>query len=226
MNKIIKKITNKNLDFSSIPFSYTLKKILKYIMNLFRGLLRKIFINKSGKMLLIGKKCNISCSKKIFLGDYVRIEDYVYIDAYSSEGLSIGNSSKIGSFSRILCSGSLKNMGKGLKVGDNSYFGEYTFFGAAGGIEVGNNVISGQNVRFHSENHNFDDLNILIMDQGVTNKGIFIGNNVWIGSGVVFLDGAYISDGCVIGANSVVRGFFEENSVILGQPAKIKRKRG
>ena len=68
----------------------------------------------------------------------------------------------------------------------NSSFSEYSLFGSAGGITIGDNVIAGQNVRFHAENHNYSDLNKLIVEQGVSRKGISVGHNCWIGAGAVF----------------------------------------
>jgi len=51
---------------------------------------------------------------------------------------------------------------------------------------------------------------------------IIIGNHVWIGSGAQFYKGTHIADGCVIAANSVVRGIFNApNSLIGGNPAKL-----
>lgn len=94
-------------------------------------------------------------------------------------------------------------------------------FGAAGGIEIGDDVVAGQFIRFHSENHNFNDLSKLIRDQGVTHKGIKIGNNCWIGAGAVFLDGAELGDGCVVGANAVVTKKFPANVIVAGVPATI-----
>ena len=94
-------------------------------------------------------------------------------------------------------------------------------FGAAGGIEVGDDVVAGQFIRFHSENHNFNDLSKLIRDQGVSHKGIKIGNNCWIGAGAVFLDGAELGDGCVVGANAVITKKFPDNVVVVGIPAKV-----
>ena len=88
------------------------------------------------------------------------------------------------------------------------------------GVILGNGV-AGQFIRFHSENHNYENLNILIKDQGVNHKGIKIGDNCWIGSGVVFLDGASVASGCVIAANAVITKEFPENSIIGGVPAKI-----
>lgn len=61
----------------------------------------------------------------------------------------------------------------------------------------------------------------LIREQGVSHKGIKIGNNCWIGAGVVFLDGAELGDGCVVGANAVVTKKFPDNVVIAGIPARI-----
>ena len=100
----------------------------------------------------------------------------------------------------------------------------FVFLVALDGIEIGDDVIMGQNVRFHAQNHNYNGTE-LIRNQGVTSKGIKIGNNCWIGSGVVFLDGVTIGDGCVIGANTVVTKNFPDNSVIVGFSGRAIKKR-
>ena len=43
---------------------------------------------------------------------------------------------------------------------------------------------------------------------------------MWIGTQSVILSGAHISDGCVIGANSVVTGFLPPYCIAVGSPAK------
>lgn len=156
----------------------------------------------------------------------IKLYNNVYIDCLSKEGVYIGNNVVIGSNSRIECTGSLSYVGKGIKIGDNTTFGNDCFFGAAGGIEIGDNVIGGQYIHFHSENHNFNDLNLLIREQGVSHKGIKIGNNCWIGSSAIFLDGSEIGDGCVIAAGTVVNKKFPDNCVIGGVPARIIKNRG
>lgn len=50
-------------------------------------------------------------------------------------------------------------------------------------------------------------------------RGISIGRNVFIGLGSIILPGTNLGDNTVVGAGSVVRGRFEENSVIAGNPA-------
>ncbi len=56
-------------------------------------------------------------------------------------------------------------------------------------------------------------------------NGIIIGNRVWIGCGVKIYKGTVIPDGCVIAANSIVRGVFTENKALIGGfPAKVIRE--
>jgi acetyltransferase-like isoleucine patch superfamily enzyme len=70
-----------------------------------------------------------------------------------------------------------------------------------------------------------DKLDEPIRLQGVTRKGIRIGNNCWIGSKVTILDGVTIGDGCILAAGTVVTKSFPANSIIGGVPAKIIKSR-
>lgn len=90
-------------------------------------------------------------------------------------------------------------------------------------VEVGSNCLFSQSVQFRpSDAHSVFDLS--------TNKRINapkpirIGNGVWVGQEVLFLKGAEIPDGCVVGARSMVTKAFKETScIIAGSPAKITR---
>lgn len=224
---LIEKFTGRNdIKIDDIPLSYFFKKCIQFGKGLVRGKIKGIGIKNKGKNLVIGKSVKIYGKKYLKLGNNIRINEFTRIDALSKDGIMLGDSVKIGAYSTIIGSGTIKKVGKGLSIGENSSFSEYTFFGAAGGIEIGKNVIGGQNVRFHAENHNYNDLTVPIKDQGVNHKGIILGNDIWIGSGVVFLDGAHVSDGSVIAANAVVTGRFPENCIIGGMPAKIIKQRG
>lgn len=51
---------------------------------------------------------------------------------------------------------------------------------------------------------------------------IKIGNNVWIGCGVKIYKGSVIPDGSVIAADSIVRGIFSSDNLLIGgNPAKV-----
>ena len=52
-----------------------------------------------------------------------------------------------------------------------------------------------------------------------------IGNDVWIGQRAVILPGVHIGDGAIIGANSVVGSDVEPYTVVVGNPARVLRKR-
>lgn len=58
------------------------------------------------------------------------------------------------------------------------------------------------------------------LDGGVFGR-IKIGNNVFIGQQSVILPNTTIGNNCIIGAGSVVRGEIPDNSIAVGNPAKI-----
>lgn len=198
----------------------------KYGIMLVRGRLFALGYKKIAKHVFVGRRVKIFEKKNITIGRNSKLHDGVYIDALSREGVHIGENVVLGRESRIECTGSLQYIGKGVTIGDRTTFGSNCMFGAAGGIEIGNDVVAGQFIRFHSENHIYEDCDVLIREQGVSHKGIKIGNNCWIGSGAVFLDGAEIGDGCVVGANAVVTKKYGDNGVLAGIPARILKTRG
>ena len=210
---------------SNISTKYVLRLCVKYGFMMIRGKIVSFGCNQISSSVFIGKNVKITEKNMLSIGDKTKIHDGVVLDSLSTDGLNIGEQCVIGERSIIQCTGGLSNIGKGIKIGDRTTFNNDCFFGCAGGIEIGNDVVAGQYVRFHAENHNYDDMDLLIKYQGVTHRGIKIGNNCWIGSGAVFLDGAELGDGCVVAANAVVTKKFPTNSVIGGVPARIIKNR-
>lgn len=164
-------------------------------------------------------------SKYIQLGKGVSLGKFVTIDGLSEGGVKIGSGASIGPYSIIEASGSLSDLGRGICIGRNSGLGAYSFVGGAGGVSIGNDVIMGQYISFHSENHIYSQFSLPIRLQGVNRKGITIEDNCWVGAKVTFLDGSYISHGSIVAAGSVVRDKFLPNAVIAGVPAKLIRYR-
>jgi acetyltransferase-like isoleucine patch superfamily enzyme len=157
----------------------------------------------------------------ISLGRSATIERGVVLDGYARNGIRIGARTRLGPFTAISCTSHLSFFGEGFSIGEDSGIGEYSFIGAAGGVTIGDNVIMGQFISFHSQEHEFPDTDTPIRQQGTSQRGITIGDNCWIGARVTFLDGSQLGDGCVVAAGAVVRGEIPPFSVIAGIPARI-----
>ncbi len=55
-------------------------------------------------------------------------------------------------------------------------------------------------------------------------KGIYIGENTFIGTRATILPGTYIGKDVIVGACSVVKGNIPDNSIVIGNPARIYAK--
>lgn len=58
-----------------------------------------------------------------------------------------------------------------------------------------------------------------VSEDNLRSNGIEIGNDCWIGQGVVILDGVKISTGSIIGANSVIAKSTNPYSINVGNPS-------
>ncbi len=206
-----------------VPTGYLLRLLLGRSLMLCRGFFSGI---RHRGLLFISYRATIKAHSKIKVGSTVSIERDAYIDALSVDGILFGNNVSVGKRTRIEGTGNLQHLGKGLKVGNNVGLGQDSFYGCAGGIEIGDETIIGDFVSFHSENHVFNDLYAPIRLQGVTHRGIKVGNNCWIGAKAIILDGAVIEGGCVIAAGAVVKaGVYSANGIYGGVPAVLIRYR-
>jgi acetyltransferase-like isoleucine patch superfamily enzyme len=204
-------------------FEYTFTKLVALARCLFRGVV--ISINPK-KLIFLGPNVELKNRRMIHFGRGVTLGKSVMIDGLSKEGIFIGEGASIGPYSMIRATGVLNHIGIGFKLGNYSSMDAFAFIGASGGVVVGCNVIMGQKVSFHSENHLYDRLDVPIRQQGTTRHGIVVEDNCWIGSNVTFLDGAHVASGCVIGAGSIVRGYIPPDSVAVGVPARVIKSRG
>ncbi len=58
-----------------------------------------------------------------------------------------------------------------------------------------------------------------------TKSGIIVGDDAWIGVGVVVLDGVRIGNGAIIGAGSIVTNDIPDNAIAFGVPAIVNKMR-
>ena len=95
----------------------------------------------------------------------------------------------------------------------SDYFGNHR-------IVIGSDVRIAPNVCFHAAGHEISNL-----DYSHAGGQIVVGNEVWIGAGVIVLSGVTIGDRSVIGAGSVVTKDIPPDSVAVGMPARVIRTR-
>lgn len=151
------------------------------------------------------------------------------IIAYESrDSISLGQNIRIGDYTVIrVFSLSKRKRNSYLKIGDNTYIGEFQNIRASGGvIEIGKNCSISQHITMIASNHNIrkgKDINKQGWDE--TKTGIYIGDDVWIGANSVILPGVRIGSGAVIGAGSIVTKDIPENAIVVGNPARVVKYR-
>ncbi|EEY5912728.1 acyltransferase, partial [Escherichia coli] len=111
-----------------------------------------------------------------------------------------------------------------LTIGNGVFFNENNHLVCHSRFEIGDDCLFGQNVCFYDSDHEFNDVSKKIREQGYIKGNIIISDDVWIGAGSVITKNTYIGKHSVIGANSVVRGELQSNSIYAGNPTKLIRK--
>jgi len=224
INKILTKIKGEDFELADgLSFSYLIGLLCRRGIMFLRG---KFSFVKNKGLFFRGKNVQLRCRKLLVLGRNVSVDSGSYLDASSIEGIKLGNNVSLGKNTVIECSGSMRFLGKGINVGDDVFLGRDCFYGSAGGIKIGADTIIGNLVSFHSENHISESISIPIRLQGVSNKGIIIGENCWIGAKVTILDGVVLGDNCILAAGAVMKsGTYTSNSIYAGIPAKLIKSR-
>lgn len=92
-------------------------------------------------------------------------------------------------------------------------------------VEIGDHCMLANGCFVSDASHRYDDPEMPITWQGFESKGpTRIGDNCWLGVGVVVTSGVTIGERCVIGANSVVTHDIEAFSIAAGAPARVLRR--
>ena len=112
--------------------------------------------------------------------------------------------------------------------GHNVHFGNgiYANFNLTivddGQVYVGDKVMFGPNVVIATANHPIDPT---LRAKGLQyNKDVYIGENTWIGAGVIIVPGVRIGKNTVIGGGSIVTKDIPDNVVAAGNPCRVLRE--
>ena len=109
---------------------------------------------------------------------------------------------------------------QGMKIGENCLIAGLYYTDEAYLIQIGDHVAIAAGTKFITH-----DGGLWCFNQDPQEEDLFgmikIGNNVHIGMNCILLPNTTIGNNCIIAAGSIVRGTFPDNSVILGNPAKV-----
>ncbi|SHK54073.1 acyltransferase [Xylanibacter ruminicola] len=107
-------------------------------------------------------------------------------------------------------------------IGDHTRIGLHNTI--IGPVDIGSHVNLAQSITVTALNHNFDDTNKRIDEQGVSTNPVTIEDDVWIGANAVILPGVTIGEHCVVAAGAVVTKDVPPHSLVAGVPAKVMKQ--
>jgi acetyltransferase-like isoleucine patch superfamily enzyme len=111
-----------------------------------------------------------------------------------------------------------------ITIGDWTTIGYNVCIFSKSKISIGKNCLIAPFCYFVDSNHG-TDLGCLIREQSMVSAPITVGDDVWLGAGVIVTKGVTIGSGSIVAAGSVVTKDIPPNTVFAGSPAKFIRNR-
>jgi acetyltransferase-like isoleucine patch superfamily enzyme len=189
--------------------------------------LRRLFypalFGAAGRNPVFGHHLALRSPHRIFLGDNVMLDDYVFLSfrGEAEQSIRLGSNVLIGRYSQV------RARGGEIQLADNVSIGAFCYLGTASKLIVGEHSLFGGNCFIGGIQHGFSDPGRPIAEQPLVDRGgIVIGRDVWICAQAVINDGVRIGDGAVVGSNAVVTKDIPPFAVAVGVPAKVIGQRG
>lgn len=123
-----------------------------------------------------------------------------------------------------------KDKKKKLFLGSNIQMNDYVHISVMDLVKIGNNVLIASHVYISDNSHGFyhgvkqTSPDIPPISREYFISPVEIGDNVWIGEGVIILPGVKIGKGSIIGAHAIVSKSIPGNSIAVGQPAQVIKR--
>lgn len=158
----------------------------------------KLLLGSCKGLGYFGKPLFLHNPKNIFVNNNVRIFPYSRMETHNGGKITFCQDVSIGQSFHIISSRLNLVIGKGT-------------------------LISG-NVFISNIDHQYENPKTSVAVQPLLSKETQIGENCFIGYGAVIQAGTLLGNHCIVGANSVVRGQFDDFCVLVGAPAKVVKR--
>lgn len=109
---------------------------------------------------------------------------------------------------------------KNFIFGENAHLKSNTYINTFDLVTIGDYVHIGRGLTIFTSNHNYRSELSIPYDKDYLSGPVTIENFVWLGANVTILPGVRISEGSVVGANSVVTKSVPRCTIVAGNPAK------
>ena len=182
--------------------------VKQWILRLIQSYLDKLKYNKDLNFIENCKfKNNVKLGrfnnlKNVFFDENVQI--YHFNNIY---GVKISKNCQIGSYNEIQ---------KDVTILEGSRIGTHNFI--CSGISIGRNCFCGSHISFINDRYPKP------FNKHYKLEKTILENNVVIGSGATIMCGVTIGENAQIGAGSMVVKNVEQNTIVVGNPAKVLRK--
>jgi len=181
-------------------------------------------LGEVGRGVVFGANMTLRHARKIRIGNATIIDDNVLIDAKGSDnhGITIGEDCFIGRNSILSCKGGDIELGDRANVGFNCNITSTSL------VRVGrDNLISAYTYLVGGGNYDLGRVDIPINKslREDRDRGIRLGDNVWIGAHSVVLDGVTVGEGAAVAAGAVVAKEVPAWSIAAGVPAAVVKQR-
>lgn len=163
-----------------------------------KSLLYKFTFKKFGNLSYIGKPMVLVGTKRIEVGNKVRIYPGLRMEVIRDKGF--------------------------ISIEDNTSIGQNVHITSQGKLIIKKNTTILGNVFITNIDHDYQQIGEHILKQKHIVKETIIGENCFIGYGAAIQAGTKLGKQCIVGANSVVRGEFPDYCVIVGAPARIVKQ--